>query len=289
MLRSLRIERRFLHWFMLTGAVCLLFYQPLIDLARLALNNSSFSHIGLIPLIFLYLVFQRREALERTDGQGASSAVVLGLLSLAVVAAALGLGGELNRTDQLAVYVAGFVVAVWAVFVWRFGRDGVNQALFPLLFLLFMVPFPTYLLDQVVAALLWGSTIVTEQLFRLTGIPFFQDGYTFRLPGLAIEIAKECSGIRSTMALVITGLLAGQMMLRTWWGRSTLILLLFPLAVFKNGLRIVTLSLLTIHVDRGFIEGDLHSRGGFVFFVITLCVMGVILWGIQKLEGRRAE
>jgi len=285
-LRSLGIERRFLHWMMLTAAVCLLFFRPLIDLARLTLSNSSFSHIGLIPLIFVYLIFQRRNELEEADKVGSNLAVGLGLLSLAVVAAALFFGGNLEGNDRLSVYLVGFVVAVWAVFVWNFGRDGVEHALFPLLFLLFMVPFPNYLLDQVVAALLWGSSLVTEHLFALTGIPVFQDGYTFRLPGLAIEIAKECSGIRSTMALVITGLLAGQMMLRSWWGRSLLILLLFPLAVFKNGLRIVTLSLLTIHVDRGFIEGDLHSRGGFVFFVITLCVMGVILFGIQRLERR---
>ncbi|MEJ2080478.1 MAG: exosortase/archaeosortase family protein, partial [Acidobacteriota bacterium] len=149
-----------------------------------------------------------------------------------------------------------------------------------------MIPFPTPVQNGIVHALLWGSGWVTEWMFKLTGTPILREGYTFSMPGLSIMIADECSGIRSTLALVITGLLAGHFLLRRWWSMTVLVLLLFPLSVFKNGLRIVSLSLLSIHVDPAFITGKLHREGGVVWFLITLGIMALLIKLLAIAEGR---
>ena len=113
----------------------------------------------------------------------------------------------------------------------------------------------------------------------------FRDGLYFALPGLNIEVARECSSIRSSMALLITSVLVNHLLLRRWWSKAVVLLLVFPLAVFKNGVRIVTLSLLTIYVDAGFMRGGLHTKGGAVFFGLACVILLLICLGLRKLEA----
>ena len=147
-----------------------------------------------------------------------------------------------------------------------------------------MIPIPSPLLDQVVSALQWGSAWTTAWLFSLTDVPFLREGLIFALPGLTIEVAKECSGIRSSMALVICGFLAGHFFLRSGWQKGLLMLVIVPLTVLKNGVRIVTLSLLYIYVDEGFMTGNLHQRGGIVFFLMALALLMPLLWILRRTE-----
>ncbi|NIS74590.1 MAG: hypothetical protein GTO08_04795, partial [Deltaproteobacteria bacterium] len=95
-------------------------------------------------------------------------------------------------------------------------------------------------------------------LFSLTGIPVFREGAVFHIPGLVIEVAKECSGIRSSTVLFVTSVITGHMFLKTGWRKVALFASVLPITVFKNGLRIVTLALIGAYVDRGILSGALH-------------------------------
>ena len=90
------------------------------------------------------------------------------------------------------------------------------------------------------------------------------------LPGLTIEVAKECSGINSSVALLITMLLVACETLRTTSRRVILVLFAIPLSLVKNAVRIVTLTLLALYVDPSFLTGRLHHQGGFLFYLIAL-------------------
>ena len=82
--------------------------------------------------------------------------------------------------------------------------------------------------------------------------------------GLKIEIAEQCSGIRSSIAMVITFLVVANVALRSNLNRAILVLLTVPVAIFKNAVRIVTLSMLAIYLDPGFLAGDLVFWPGHV-------------------------
>jgi exosortase len=162
-----------------------------------------------------------------------------------------------------------------------------RMAIFPLLFLIFMIPIPNMLMEKIISALLAGSTAATHILFNLIGIPFSREGSVFHLPGMSIEVAKECSGIRSSLGLFITAILGGYLFLRTGWKKVVLALFVFPMTVFKNGIRIVSLSVLAIHVDEKFItQGFLHRSGGFLFYIPALLLLGIVLWRLRKSEQR---
>jgi exosortase len=267
--------------------VAVLFWRPLLDTALLTLQQDPHhSHIGLIPLIFLYLLWTQKGNLATAPRDGTSRAAIPAIVAILIAGLAFRSFGQVSTGLELTIWMAAFVAAYWAGFIFALGWQAAEKVLFPLAFLLFMIPPPAWLLEAVTDSLLWGTAWVTDWMFSLAGTPVFRQAYTFYLPGVAIEIAEQCSGIRSTLALVITGLIAGYFLLRSPWSRLVLILLLFPLSVFKNGLRIVTLTLLSIHVDPGFLDGDLHHEGGIVFFLITLAIMGLMIKGLRYAENR---
>ena len=102
-------------------------------------------------------------------------------------------------------------------------RTAFRAALFPLLFLAFMVPIPSMLLDGLIFLLRSGSADAVAGLFSLTGTLYYREGFVFTLPSVVIEVAEECSGIRSSIALVLTALLAGHMWLDSGWKKAVLV------------------------------------------------------------------
>jgi exosortase len=185
----------------------------------------------------------------------------------------------------------GFVVWTLGAFLSVYGVKAFRDAVFPLMFLAFLIPVPTFILDPFVSLLQAASADSSDLVFRLTGVPFHREGMIFALPNVTIEVAKQCSGIRSSIALVITSVVAGKLFLNRTWPKIALVLAVFPVTVFKNSLRIVTLSLLGAYVDPAFLTGHwLHRSGGIPFFVAGLVLLAPVLLGLRKIErGRQPQ
>jgi exosortase len=186
---------------------------------------------------------------------------------------------------RLSGKMLAIVALLMGLFLAIYGRKSFKQSLFPLFFLFLMVPIPDSLVQQIVAALQRGSAEVVSLIFRISGTPFHRAGLTFILPKIGIEIASQCSGIRSSMALFISALMAAHLVLSKTSRQFIFVLAAVPMAMIKNAIRIATLSLLAIHVDTRFIWGsDLHRKGGIVFFLTTLLLMAPILWLLRRSE-----
>ncbi|SRR5713101_4850484 len=106
------------------------------------------------------------------------------------------------------------------------------------------------------------SAITARVMFRVAGVPVTQDGIMLSIPGLDIEVARECSSIRSSLMLVITTMVLAHVLLRSWWRKSLLIAVAIPLSFVKNGFRIFVIAELGTRVDPGFLDGRLHRQGG---------------------------
>ena len=153
--------------------------------------------------------------------------------------------------------------------------------------LLFMFPIPGMILDPIVSMLLRGSAEVSYGLFRIIGVPVYRDGYLFSLSGLTIEIAKQCSGIRSSLSLLLISIITGHLFLKRRWSKSILVLSVIPITIFKNGVRIVSLALLAAYVDIRILESELHRSGGILIFVLALMLLGCVLWLVKKAERKK--
>jgi len=181
------------------------------------------------------------------------------------------------------------LVLIWiGGFTLCYGIVSLRGAVFPLIFLFFMVPIPGVVLDKIILFLQTGSAEAAYGFLQATGVPVTRDGFVFHLVTSDIEVAKECSGIRSSLSLVITGALAANFFLRTGWARTLLMLSLVPIAVLKNGFRIASLSILGVYVDERILGSDLHRRGGIIFFVLALVLVWLVIVLLRKAERRFA-
>jgi exosortase len=268
------------------GLTAVIFWNSLIRLVELSRQYEHYSHIVLIPLISGWLLLVERKTIfagVRTHWSAGVAAVLGGGLLYWV-----GHRYFTSASDNDRVSIAIFsVVVVWAGgFALCYGVGALRRGLFPGLFLLLMVPVPDVVLGRAVSWLQTGSAEVSYALFQLVGVPVYRTGFLFALPRVTIEIAQECSGIRSSLALLVVSLLAGHLLLRSPWTKAALTVASLPLLVVKNGIRIVTLTLLSIHVDPEFLTGRLHHRGGLVFFLPILGLLALVLRSLQRLEGR---
>jgi len=267
----------------------LAFHTALTALIRYSLHDDSSSHIVLIPVVAFFLLFIDRQRIfsSTRTSLGPGMGLVLSGLILYWLASRGPFPQEGNWPLCLETVA---VVLVWmGGFLLCYGFVAFRTGAFSLLFLLLMVPLPDVVLNWTIHALQEGSTDIAYFLFRAVGTPVLRHGFLLTLPGVTIEVAQECSSIRSSIALFITCLLAAHLYLRTGWKKWMLVLLSFPLSLIKNGIRIATLTLLSIYVDPSFLTGSLHHQGGFVFFFLALLLLlPVFLWMERSDNPRRS-
>lgn len=197
--------------------------------------------------------------------------------------------GGLPPAEYLCLMISAYLLALLAVTLLTLGPGVVKAFQFPILFLVFMIPWPTVVVDVVETVLQFASAEAAHAFLILSGVPVLRDGLVFKLPGLTFEVAQECSGIRSSLVLFITSLLGAQLLLRTRWRRWVLVLAVLPLGVLRNGFRILTLGWLCVHVDPAVINSPIHHSGGPIFFVLSLGPFFLLLWWLRRGERRCAE
>ena len=267
-------------------ASIVLFWSPLRQLVSLSLDDPRYSHLILIPLISAFFFYRERQAIFSAIKPSPKAALPFLAPLLAVYALLAFRIVPLSPNYALTVTML-VVVMVWAaVFALCYGPQALRAAIFPLLLLLLLVPLPLNLMDWIVSVLQRGSAEVTYRFFSLLDVPMFRQGVRFELPGIGIEVAKECSSIHSGWALFITGLLVAHLFLKSLWAKTALVILTVPIAMCTNAVRIVTLWFLGTKVDPGFLTGPLHHNGGILFSLISLSVLMTCLLLFRKLEPR---
>ena len=261
-------------------------WRPLRNLVHLALSREDYSYLLLVVGISVALLCFERWNLP-TQPKFSSSALV-------VMLASLGAAVWLNRTIRMGIDDARFsfsilllVVFILALFVLAYGWEVAARMRFPLLLLLLAVPLPSQVVSRLVVALQHASADAAYALFRVCHVPVLREGLVFSFSRIEIEVAQECSGIRSSTILLITTLVLAQLFLRSGVNRALVVLWAVFVGVVKNGFRIFTLSVLGEYVSTSILDGPLHHHGGPVFFSLGLGLVIAAIWLLRKIEASR--
>ena len=287
--RSVALERRDVLFGILIAASLAIFWRQIVDTFQLAWHVDEYTHILLIIPVSLALIYLQRGKLRRNATYAPAAGVVLGVFSVAIGIVAKAHIYNFGEGVSLALAIFSLVTFWIASIVGCYGRNVFQSLLFPFLFLFLLIPPPAFLLDRAVSFLQTASTEATFAFFNLTGLPVIRNGYVLTFPNLSIEVARECSGIRSSIMLLITGLILAHLFLRSLWSKVVFVLIIVPFSVAKNAIRIFTLSMLAMYVNPGFLSGRLHHEGGIVFFLIALGGLLLSLWLLQRAERRRTK
>ncbi|HJS66416.1 MAG TPA: exosortase/archaeosortase family protein [Nitrospiraceae bacterium] len=260
------------------------FWQPLVSLFSLTQQQEQYSHIVLIPCLSLYVLYLERKAIFASrEWSPWLGSILIGLGAVGYWFA----DAAIFAPDQLSMTILALVVMCWGIFASCFGVTLCRKILFGLLFLLFMVPLPSFLLDAIIGFLQRSSAEATGLLFSALSVPVFRQGFVFSLSNFTIYVAEECSGIRSALALIIISVVAGYFSLRSVWTKIGLVAVVIPLAIIKNALRIVGLTLLANYVDPSFItDSVLHRSGGIPLFLLSLVLLLSLAWLLRRFEKK---
>ena len=259
-----------------------IWWHPIAKTIGLALSSDAHTHIlPVLPLTIALIYFDSKNTALDMEPSTALGVALLTAGVLIRTVAALG-PWDLPSDIRLSASIFGLAVFWIGSVVLLFGLVTVRKFCYPLCLLLLVVPLPGAVVDVVTRFLQTQSAIAVGVLLRLAGAPVVRDGVLLSLPGLDIEVASECSSIRSSLMLVITTLVLAHLFLYTWWKKALLIAATVPLAVAKNAVRIFTLVELGTRVDPGYLNGRLHRDGGILFFGLAVVAIGVLLWLLRQ-------
>ncbi|MBP7143285.1 MAG: exosortase [Opitutaceae bacterium] len=268
------------------GVVMVAMSPLLVPFFSFSLENTLYSHVILIPFVSAYFVYLRRETLVANEG-GRPWLAVLPLLGAGAALYYRLTGAPASQENAMAAVALALVCCLWAAALLTLGASNLKRLLFPLLFLLFIVPFPTQVEAAIETFLQHGSAECAYGMFGLTDTTLFREGLVFNLPGISLQVAPECSGIRSSLVLFITSIVGGQLFLRSNMSRIALALFVIPLALVRNGFRVFVLGELCVHIGPHMIDSPIHHQGGPIFFLLSLIPFFGFVWLLMRWERRK--
>jgi exosortase A len=259
----------------LAAALVALYWRAMPPLVRQWASDDDYTHGFLIVPLSLYFVWERREALRRTAVRPAWAGA--GLLALGLLLLLVGsVGAELflQRFSSIVV-VAGLV---WLIL----GTGFLRELLFPIAFLVFMVPLPAIVMNAVAFPLQLFAAQSATFCMQAAGVPVLREGNTIVLSNTTLEVVEACSGIRSLQALLALGAVYGYFTQKAVWKRWALLLLSVPIAIAANAFRVAGTGFLAHFIGPEAAQGFYHSFAGWIVFVVAF----VLLLGAGTLLGR---
>jgi exosortase C (VPDSG-CTERM-specific) len=284
--------QRFRGFLVFAAVLAAVFYRPLLELLKFAPHKELYSHILLIPFISGYLAWSKRQSpvpVSRPNRALAIVPILLGVLVLGLYRYGLGKNWEFEKADYLAVMILAFLCFLLSGAFLFIPRNYLKSITFPIAFLIFCVPFPTFLQDGIETFFQHGSAHVAYVMLKMAAMPVLKTGTSFLLPGFPMDVQPECSGIHSSLVLFITSLVAAYLFLETPVRRWVFVLSIIPLALLRNGFRVFTLGEIGVHFYPDVLNSWIHHHGGPIFFLLSLVPLFLLLAYLMKSEARKRE
>lgn len=239
--------------------------------------TDEYSHAVMIPFISLFLAFQRFPDLVSLAPRARYASVFLAFLSVIFLVA-----GEFSALNTLVQY--GFLTALTGVVVSFIGINGLVKMWVPIVYLIFMIPLPTIIQNNLSNELQLISSSIGVMVVRLFGISVFLEGNVIDLGAMKLQVVDACSGLRYLFPLMSFGFLVAAIYNERFWIRLILFFSTIPIAVLMNSFRIGVIGVTVEWWEIGAAEGFLHDFEGWVVFVSCLAVLVCEMYLINSLR-----
>lgn len=274
-----QLKSRCVELVVLLAASLGIWWHPIARTIQIAFSSEAHTHILLVVPLSVALIWFETRGSALNLGRSRSGGM---LLAAALLCRILPQWGHSSVASNLSLSMLGLVMWWLGSVLVCFGAEVFTTLLFPLGFLILTVPFPSGWLMRMTEFLRQGSAWTTAVLFQIAHVPVTRDGTFLSIPGLELEIAQQCSSIRSSMVLLLITLVLAHLFLHSEWRKTLLVLAVIPLSVVKNAIRIFTIAELGTRVDASFLDGRLHHNGGVVFLSLAVLMVISILWLLRR-------
>ncbi len=267
--------------FISCSILLLIAYIPTLQwmMDRWFAKESYYGHGFLIPIVSLVIAWQRRGILKRIQIAGSFSGlwiVTTGLVTHIICA-------------SLKVYfISGFslILVLYGLILFFFGKEMARNLIFPLFFLLTMIPLPLVVVGNLTVKLKLFAAQVSTIILNRIGFPSIRDGSLIKMPNSYILVEAPCSGLRSLISLLTLGLLFSYAIKVSLFKKALLFLSSVPIALASNILRIILLATVNDLYGEKIAMGFFHDFSGFLVFAFAFAG----LFGISRmLELKKNE
>jgi exosortase len=254
---------------LLAGCFGYLYHHVLAKLVQDWYIDENYSHGFLIVPIALYFVWERRNRLKEAARACSSWGLVLVLGSMLVLMAGI-LGSELflTRISMLGT-MAGIILFLY-------GWNHFRILLFPVCFLVLMIPIPAILFNQIAFPLQLLASRFGEMALLAAQVPVLREGNVIHLANTSLEVAEACSGIRSLISLLTLGIVYGYFTDSRLWVRMILAVGTIPIAIAANGIRVAGTGIAAHFYGAEAAQGFFHSFSGWIIFIAAFIMMFIL-------------
>jgi exosortase len=260
-----------------------IYHSVVLQLFHSWLKNDYYSHGFLIPLISGYLVYKDRGRLSRLAVKPSLHGIPLAAAGVVIFILDRYVWDVLFLSSiSMLIFMTGGVLLV-------LGKKHLKVLLFPILFLLFMIPIPDPILDIVIGPLQLLASMIGGIILRVLGVPVLREGIYLHLAPFAVKVDKTCSSMHSVIALSALSLIIGYIMMNSIPKRCIIVASSVPLAILANGCRLVLIIILALWRGQGIFESFFHPLSGKLFFIIALSILvmeAAVLNRISRPLGR---
>src|SRR6266576_2509806 len=266
----------------IAGLVSALYGPLLTQMVVQWWQDPDYSHGFVVPLFVGFVLYQRRHKLRQIAfvPNNLGFPVMLGAIVLFLAGT---LGAELFVSRSSLLFLFGGMILFFA------GWKMLRAMAFPLAFLVLMIPLPALIYNQLTFTLQLLASRLASNSLELVGIPVLREGNVLVLPNYSLEVVEACSGIRSLMSLIALAVAYGYFVERRLWARITLVLLMVPIAVASNALRVVGAGIVTYFWGPRYAEGFFHFFQGWLVFVSAVACMMFLHWLLSHFARSRRE
>lgn len=242
-------------------------------------NQEEYSHGFLIPLVTLYILWEKKDLINATKGPPLWSGAVLILFAIIIF-----IVGEISALFLLIQY--SFVMVMLGLSMISVGR-ATRYTLAPILLLLFAIPLP-YVIEVVLTAKLQlFSSWLGVQVIRLFQIPVFLEGNIIDLGVYQLQVVEACSGLRYLFPLMSLGFIAAYFYQAPFWKRAIVFLSTIPITILMNSFRIGVIGVLVDNWGISMAEGFLHDFEGWIIFMACAVILFLVVVLLEKVSGSK--
>lgn len=261
--------------------LCVVFRDSLMEMAATWANVEEYSHGFFIPVITGYLLWMRRGELVLAQGFKASLPG-LAIIGLGLILFILGGLATIKTMEQYA-----FLIVLTGLFACAFGTRGLRIGAIPLLFLIFMVPFPAFILNNLSSKLQLISSWLGVEFIRACDIMVYLEGNVIDLGNYKLQVVDACSGLRYLFPLASLAFLCAYLFKGPLWQKLLIFLSSMPLTIFMNSFRIGVIGVLVDNWGTEMAEGFLHDFEGWAVFLLCMALLFIEMWIFSRISGRK--
>ena len=231
-------------------------------------GSDQYSHGFFIIPITLYIIRQKKDVLGKTPIRPSWWGMALVIFSLLLYLLA-------HFAEIITVASFSMVLLLAGVIIYLYGFLIFKELLFPLVFLLFMIPIPAQIYSSLTIPLQLFVSKVSVWLASTIGIPIYREGNVIHLPDRTMQVVQACSGLRSMVSLLMLSAILGYFTLKSNFLRFALFLSGIPAAIFVNIIRVSLMVFAFYYFNYDLTKDSVHTVFGIIIFFIALIIIAL--------------